>query len=75
MCLESKTKFFFEKQHTEYIDEGELLDIIQNVSETKGNNDKNQLMLDIEKVLQDCEMDHENELQIHVRRGFCFADF
>ena len=33
------------------------------------------LMLDIEKVLRDCEMDHENELQIYVRRAFCFADF
>ena len=32
-------------------------------------------MLDIEKVLRNCEMDRENELQIHVRRGFCFADF
>ena len=32
-------------------------------------------MLDIKKVLRDCEMDRENELQIHVRRWFCFADF
>ena len=32
-------------------------------------------MLDIKKVLRDCEMDRENELQIHVRRGFCFEDF
>ena len=36
LCLESKTKFFFEK-HTESSDEGELLDIAQNLSETKGN--------------------------------------
>ena len=61
MCLESKTKFFFEK-HTESSDEGELLDIAQNVSETKGNYDQNQLMLDIEKVLRDCEIDCENKL-------------
>ena len=74
MCLESKTKFFFEK-HTESSDEGELLDIAQNVSETKGNYDQNQLMLDTEKVFRDCEMDREKELQIHVRTGFCFADF
>ena len=74
LCLESKTKFFFEK-HTEGSDAGELLEIAQNVSETKGNFDQNQLMLDIEKVLRDCEMDRESELQIHVRRGFCFADF
>ena len=74
LCLESKTKFFFEK-HTESSDQGELLDIAQNVSEAKGNYYQNQLMLDIEKVLRDCEMDRENELQIHVRRGFCFADF
>ena len=74
LCLESKTKFFFNK-HTESSDEGELLDIAQNVSATKGNFDQNQLMLDIEKVLRDCEMDRKNELQIHVRRGFCFADF
>ena len=38
LCLESKTEFFFEK-HTESSDEGELLDIAQNVSETKGNYD------------------------------------
>ena len=74
LCLGSKAKFFFEK-HTESSDEGELLDIVQNVSETKGNFDQNQLILDIEKVLRDCEMDHQNELQIHVMRGFCFADF
>ena len=74
LCLESKTKFFLEK-HTESSDEGELLDITQNVSERKSNYDQNHLMLDIEKVLQDCEMDRENELQIPVRRGFCFADF
>ena len=74
LCLESKSKFFF-KKHTESSDEGELLDITQNVSDTKGNYDPNQLMLVIEKVLRDCEMDRENELQIHVRRGFCFADF
>ena len=74
LCLESKTKFFFEK-HTESSDEGEVLDIAQNVSETKGNYDQNQLMLDIEKVLRKCKMDRENELQIHGRRGFCFADF
>ena len=74
LYLESKTKFFFEK-HTESSDQGELLDIAQNVSEAKGNYYQNQLMLDIEKVLRDCEMDRENELQIHVRRGFCFADF
>ena len=61
LCLESKTKFFFEK-HTESSDEGELLDIAQNVSETKGNYDQNQLMLDIEKVLRDCEIDCENKL-------------
>ena len=36
---------------------------------------QNELMLDIEKVLRDCEMDSENKLQIHIRRGFCFADF
>ena len=74
LCLESKTKFFFEK-HTESSDEGELLDINQNVSETKGNYDQNQLMLDIEKVLRDCAMDHENKLQIHIRRRFCFVNF
>ena len=74
LCLESKTKFFFEK-HTESSDEGEPLDIAQNVSEAKGNYNQDQLMLDIEKVLRDCEMDRENELQIHVRSGFCFADF
>ena len=68
MCLERKTKFFFEK-YTESSDEGELLDIAQNVSEIKGNFDQNQLMLDIENVLRDCEMDRENKLQIHVRRG------
>ena len=61
MCLESKTKFFFEN-HTESSDEGELLDIVQNVSETKGNYDQNQLMLDIEKALRDCEIDCENKL-------------
>ena len=32
-------------------------------------------MLDNEKVLWDCEMDCENELQIHVRREFWFVDF
>ena len=74
MCLENKTKFFFKKQ-TENGDEGELLDIAQNVSETKENCDQNQVMLDIEKLLRDCEMDRENKLQTHVRRGFCFADF
>ena len=74
LCLESKNKFFFEK-YNESSDEGELLDIAQNVSETKANFDQSQLMLDIEKVLRDCEMDRENELQIHIRRGFCFADF
>ena len=74
MYLESKTKFFFEK-HAESSDEGEVLDIAQNVSETKGNYDQNQLMLDIEKVLRECKMDRDNELQIHGRRGFCFADF
>ena len=57
------------------MNEGELLDITQNVSETKGNFDQNQLMLDIEKVLRDCEMDRENELQIHVRRGFALQIF
>ena len=74
MCLESKTKFFFEK-HTESGDKRELLDITQNVAETKGNYDQNQLTLDIEKVLQDCETDRENELQTHVRKGFSFSDF
>ena len=74
LCLGIKAKIFFEK-HTESSDEGELLGIFQNVSETKGNFDQNEFMLDIEKVLRDCEMDHQNELQIHVRRGFCFADF
>ena len=34
LCLESKTKFFFEK-HTESSDEEELLDTAQKVSETK----------------------------------------
>ena len=57
------------------MNEGELLDITQNVSETKGNFDQNQLMLDIEKALRDCEMDRENELQIHVRRGFALQIF
>ena len=74
LCLESKTKFFFEK-HTESSDEGDLLDIAQDVSETEGNYDQNQLMLDIEKVLLDCEMDRENKLQIHVRRGFALQIF
>ena len=74
LCVENRTKFFFEK-HTKGSDKGELLDIAQNNSETKGNYDQNQLMLDIKKVLRDCEMDRENELQIHVRRGFCFVDF
>ena len=74
LCLESKNKSFFEK-HTESSDEGELLDITQNVSETKGSYDQNQLILDTEKILRDCEMDRENELEIHVRRGLCFADF
>ena len=74
LCLESKTTFFFEK-HTASSDEGELLYITQNASETKGNYDQNQLMLDIEKVLRDCEIDRKNELQIHVRRAFCFAYF
>ena len=32
-------------------------------------------MLGIEKVLRDFEMDHENKLQNHARRGFCFAVF
>ena len=32
-------------------------------------------MSNIEKVLRNCEMDSENKFQIHVRRGFCFADF
>ena len=32
-------------------------------------------MLDIERVLRDCEMDSKNELQIQVRRGLCSADF
>ena len=73
LCLESKTKFFFEK-HTESSDKGESLDITH-VSETKENYDQNELMLDIEKVLRDFEMDSENKLQIHIRRGFCFADF
>ena len=73
LCLESKTKFFFEKR-TESSDEGESLDIAH-VSETKENYDQHELMLDIEKVLRDCEMDGENKLQIHIRRGFCFADF
>ena len=71
LCLESRNKFFFEK-HTESSDEGELLD---NVSETKGSYDQNQLILDTEKVLRECKMDREYELQIHVRRGLCFADF
>ena len=74
LCLESKTKFFFEK-HTESSDEGEWLDNDQNVSETKGNYDHNQLMLDIERVLRDCAMDRKNELQIHIWRRFCFANF
>ena len=74
LSLERKTKFFLEK-YTETSDEVELLDIAQNISETKGNYDQNQLMLGIEKALGDYEMDRENELQIHVRRGFCFADF
>ena len=64
MYLESKTNFFYIK-HTEYSDEGELLDITKNASETKGNYDQNLLMLDIEKVLRDGEMDRENELQTH----------
>ena len=71
-----KAKLSFSLKNTlKLVNEGELLDIAQNVSETKGNFDQNQLMLDIEKVLRDCEMDRENELQIHVRRGFCVADF
>ena len=74
LCLESKTKFSLEKR-TERSNEGELLDIARNISQTKGSYDQNQLMLDIGKVLRDCEIDCENELQIHVRRGFCFADF
>ena len=70
-----KAKLSFSLKNTlKVVNEGELLDITQNVSETKGNFDQNQLMLDIEKVLRDCEMDRENELQIHVRRGFCFAE-
>ena len=56
-----QNKFFFEKQ-IESSDEGELLDIAQNI-------------LDNEKVLRICEMGCKNELQIHVRRGFCFAEF
>ena len=26
-------------------------------------------------MLRNCEMDSENQLQIHVKREFCFADF
>ena len=48
------------KNTLKVVNEGELLDIAQNVSETKGSFDQNQLMLDIEKVLRDCEMDREN---------------
>ena len=32
-------------------------------------------MLNNEKILWNCEMDRENELKIHVRIGFCFANF
>ena len=71
-----KAKLSFSLKNTlKVVNEGELLDIAQNVSETKGNFDQNQLMLDIEKVLRDCEMDRENELQIHVRRGFALQIF
>ena len=40
LCLESKTKFFFEK-HNESNDVGELLDITKSVSENNGNHDQN----------------------------------
>ena len=56
-----KAKLSFSLKNTlKVVNEGELLDIAQNVSETKGSFDQNQLMLDIEKVLRDCEMDREN---------------
>ena len=32
-------------------------------------------MLDIEKVLRDCEMDRDNELQIYVKRGVLLCRF
>ena len=69
-----KAKVSFSLKPTESSDKGESLDIAH-VSETKENYDQNELMLDIEKVLRDCEMNRENKLQIHIRRGFCFADF
>ena len=65
-----KAKLSFSLKNTLKAVTRELLDIAQNVPETKGNYDQNQLMLDNEKVLWDCEMDCENELQVHVRREF-----
>ena len=74
MCLENKTKFFFEKL-TESSDQEDLLDITQNVSKTKENHDLNQLTVDIKKLFRNYKLKPENEIQIHVRRGFYFADF
>ena len=62
MCLESKAKVFFEK-HTESSDEGESLDIAQNVDINANANALN------------ANVRYWKSVTGLWRRAFCFADF
>ena len=55
------------------MNEGELLDIAQNVSEAKGNFDPNQLMLDIEKYYGTVKWTVKTSSSC--KEMVCFADF
>ena len=74
LCLENKNKFFFERQ-PESSDEENSVSMIDEKIEMRKHLDQTQLVSDIYKQLQKCEMNEENEVTINVRRGFCFKDF
>ena len=74
LCLEKKSKFFFERQPGSS-DEEKSVNMIDEKAKMRGNLDQMQLVSAIYRQLKKCAMNEENKLTINVRRGFCFKAF
>ena len=71
LCLENKSKLFFERQ-LKSSDDKKSVSMIDEKTEMRGHLDQTKL---VPAIYKKCEMNEENELALNVRRGFCFKDF
>ena len=74
LCLEKKSKFFFERQPGSS-DEEKSVNMIDVKAKMRGNLDQMQLVSAIYRQLKKYAMNEEKKLTINVRRGFCFKAF